>query len=82
LLIINLFIYLFIYSKSSFDRRQAEIDALRRDAATYCNAPSDQINFEVFCEKFTLSDKTQEISNLLAECQEMRALHSKLGLKL
>lgn len=66
-------------ASSSYDRNQADLDAIRRDPATYCNEPAVTAEeWDQFCRSFNLSGKTEEISRLLTSHAEMRALHGKL----
>jgi len=62
----------------STDRKNADLEELRRDPATYLDSPADKETFLSFERAFKLSDKTEEISKLLSSHSTLRALHARL----
>lgn len=59
---------------------EARLNQLRVSPATYCNEADDMVDYLQWLENFNLDDeKTKaDISEVMVECPEVRALYSKL----
>jgi len=62
----------------SSDRYRTELEAMRRDPATYTEEPSPSDEWTQFRSTFRLSDHSQEVSRLLANHSAMRSVHGRL----
>lgn len=67
-------------SKSVVSGPAARLSTLRVNPATYCNEADDMVHYLQWTETFEVeSDNTKkEISEVMVECPEVRALYSKL----
>lgn len=59
-------------------RREKRLRALQTQTKNYTDDPSDEEDFKKWCDGFDLSARTEEISQLLASNDTLRALHADL----
>lgn len=67
-------------SKSVVSGPAARLANLRTNPATYCNEAEDMVHFLQWTESFNVEGQEikAEISDIMVECPEVRALYSKL----
>ena len=67
-------------SKSALSGPAARLANLRVNPATYCNEAEDMVHFLQWTENFNVEGQEikTEISDVMVECPEVRALYSKL----
>ncbi|KAJ9523234.1 hypothetical protein QJQ45_024023 [Haematococcus lacustris] len=65
-------------SRGKYSRLQAEIAAMQRDSATYCEEPADTADFAAWQTGFSVQAVQQDIDRLLGENTFMAELHSRI----
>lgn len=62
-----------------FDKKQARLHEIQTDPATFCSEPNGHLGmFEEWCKTFDPDEHKGEISELLVNVPEIRALYAKL----
>lgn len=57
---------------------EARIFAIRTDPATFCNEPDNESEFHMWLPTFNMEEKKNEISSLMLDVSQIRAIYTKL----